>query len=386
MSLVRRGKKGLFSLVIDDYSSGRRRRRFVALGTTLKREADAKRIEILAQLKGQSPPQAGRMTLAEWLEIWVVSKESIPLAPYTITEYRRLITNHIVPALGGERLASLRPDQIERFYASLHGSVPIHCHNLLNIALREAVRRDLISRNPLDRVAKPRHTPAEHIILTREEARQLLNFLTTHRLRPLFMLALSTGMRRGELIGLRWVDVDFEHGVINVRVQRQYQPGQGVIERVTKEHRGARPIEMTDVDRAILQEQRIRQDEERELAGAAWQEHDLVFPSEVGTPLNPRNLNRVFSRQLELAGLRHVRLHDLRHMAATFLIQDSEGDTTAVQVRLGHAMVTTTLRIYVHNQPGRQKKVADRTAASLFADATGPHAKPTGHTGAGSPK
>ena len=386
MSLIRRGKKGLFSLVIDDYSTGRRRRRFIALGTAVKKQAEEKRIEILSQLRGQSPPQAARMTVAEWLEAWVTSKESIPLAPHTISEYRRLIQNHIVPALGGERLASLRPDQIETFYASMHGSIPPHCHNILNTACREAVRRDLLTRNPLDRVTKPKYTPREHIIHSREEARRFLESLSTHRLFRLFVLGLSTGMRRGELIGLRWIDIDWEHGYLHVRVQRQYQSGRGVVERVTKEHRGARPVEMTDIDRHILQDQLQQLELERELAGSLWQEHGLVFPSTVGTPLNPRNLNRVFTRQLELAGLRHIRLHDLRHMAGTFLIQDSDGDTAAVQNRLGHARVTTTMSVYVHDQPGRQKAVADKTAASLFTDAMGRQEKPAGHTGKEDPK
>ncbi len=242
---------------------------------------------------------------------------------------------------------------------------------------------DLIARNPLDRVTKPKYTPREHIIHTREEARTFLNSLSAHRL---FALSLSTGMHRGELIGLRWIDIDWEHGYLNVRVQRPYRPGRGVVERVTKEPRGARPIEMTDADRRILQDQRQRLDQDRERAGTLWQEHGLVFPSRVGTPLSPRTLHRLFTRQLELAGLRHIRLHDLRHMVGTFLIQDSEGDTTAVQNRLGHAKVTTTMSVYMHDQPGRQKKVADKTAASLFADVMGSHEMPSGRTGAGSPK
>lgn len=373
MSLIRRGKKGLFSLVIDDYSTGRRRRRFVALGTTVKKRAEEKRIEILSHLKGQPPPETPLLTVGDWLDTWLETRSIAGLAPATIDNYRIHIDTHIRPSLGRERLSALRPEKIDALYTSLANrpSTAPHCHAILRAALGEAVRRNLILRNPLDRTTRPKTHWREQKVLTRAEVQIFLQSLTNHRLYTLFALALTTAMRRGELIGLRWEDIDFEQGFIKVRVQRQYLPGRGIVERPTKEHRGVRPIEMTEAERRILLHQQQLLQEERRRAGALWEEHGLVCPSSRGTPINPRNLDRFFTLRLQALGLPHVRLHDLRHTAGTHMLHDSGGNIHAVQQRLGHSDPSITLRMYGHALMGSQKAIAEQTIGSFLAEPSG---------------
>ncbi len=370
MSLIRRGKQGLFSLVLDDYSTGRRRRRFVALGTTSKKEAEQKRAQTLADMsRGLYPGNAVRMTVGEWLEEWLAGRSVAGRAPKTLISYRSLLRTHLVPAIGHIRLVDLTPGQIEHFYASLPSrSLASHCHSVLGASLRAAVRRGLLARNPVDSAAKPRTQWHEQKVLSRTEVQALLNTVREHRLYPLFFLALSTGMRQGELLGLRWEDVDFDHGAISVQVQRQYLPGQGVVERPTKEHRGVRHIEMTTAEREILHRQAACLEAERTAAGPLWQEHGLVFPSACGTPMNARNLVRVFKNALLRAGLADVHFHTLRHTAGTHLAHDSGGNLNAVQERLGHADVATTLRMYGHALKGSQEAIAERTMRSLLGE------------------
>jgi integrase len=172
-------------------------------------------------------------------------------------------------------------------------------------------------------------------------------------------------MRQAELLGLRREDVDLEAARL-VRVQRQYLPRTGMVERRTKAYRQDRPVELTDTEVTVLREHRRRQAEERLAAGELWRDHGLVFPSEVGTPLHPRNLLRWFQGLLARAGLPRVRFHDLRHTAATLLLR-SDGRVLVAQQRLGHRDPATTTRFYGHVLPGDQRAAAERALDALRA-------------------
>ncbi len=161
--------------------------------------------------------------------------------------------------------------------------------------------------------------------------------------------------------------MDIDRGRLTVRVQRQYVAGQGILQRRTKAHRTDRPIELTDAEIALLRTQRVHLAEERLLAGDQWQDHGLVFPSGVGTPLNARNVLRWFKRTLDTAGLPAIRFHDLRHTAATLLLQ-ADGRIIIAQQRLGHQDAATTTRSYGHALPGDQRAAVERAQAALFGD------------------
>ncbi len=172
-------------------------------------------------------------------------------------------------------------------------------------------------------------------------------------------------MHEGELIGLRWTDVNIDQARLTVRVQRQYILREGIQERRTKGYRTDGPIELTDTEVGILRTQHALGAAERLVVADQWRDHGLVFPSEVGTPLNARNVLRWFKRTLETAGLPDIRFHDLRHTAATLLLR-AGGRIIIAQQRLGHQSPTTTTRFYGHALPGDQRAAAERAQADIF--------------------
>jgi len=207
-------------------------------------------------------------------------------------------------------------------------------------------------------------------VLAPDQAAAFLDVLRNHRLYALFFIAISTGMREGELIGVRWRDLDREGKRLMVRVQRQYFTGKGMVERPTKEHRGTKVIELTDNEITVLQEHRQRIDAERtalsERFGVdVWQDFNLVFPSEVGTPLSPSNLRRLHKATLAKAGLEGVKVHGLRHTAATLMLS-ADGRVLVASRRLGHADPATTARMYGHVLPGDQREAAEKAMESVL--------------------
>ncbi len=379
--LRQRGKAGTYYAVFDDGrdETGKRRQRWVNLQTTSKREADKTLAKLLTQKAEGTLPPPGRITVAEVLTSYIDSRVTAGRAPRTVGPYRDLATQRIIPAIGSRKAADLRPADLERFYAEqlsaprldkqqkdhLSPATVAKMHAIIRAAFRHAVKQGTLTRNPAEVVTPPSAEHPEQQILTPEQVRTLLDVAHDHRLYRLLCLALSTGMREGELMGLRWGDVDLERALLTVRVQRQYIPTEGIRERRTKGYRTDRPIELTEAEVGMLRTQRARVAEERLLAADQWQDHGLVFPSSVGTPLNARNVLRWFKRTLDAAGLPAIRFHDLRHTAATLLLQ-ADGRIIVTQQRLGHQDSATTTRFYGHALPGDQRAAATRAQAAIF--------------------
>jgi integrase len=264
------------------------------------------------------------------------------------------------------RLAALRPEHIQRYYTRLvsegDGSGPLsaqtvlHHHTMLHGALRHAVRTGLIPRNPADAVEPPRPRRYEARTLTAEEAQTLLRAIAGTRWHAFVALAVTAGLRRGELLGLRWSDLDLDAGRLSVRQQVLRVRGQTTIEPV-KTARSHRPVALSAGMAAVLREHRARQEEARRAAGELWQDHGLVFPRGDGRPANPSTVTHEFADLLERAGLPHVRLHDLRHTMATLLLA-AGAHPKVVQERAGHATVGITLDLYSHVQPTLQDEAA----------------------------
>jgi integrase len=215
---------------------------------------------------------------------------------------------------------------------------------MLRTALRYAVRQGLVVRNPADMVTPPRAPQPEQRVLTPSQVAQLLDTLRPPPpVRP-HLPGGQHGEAPRELIHLRWGDVDLDALRLDVRVQRQYRPGEGVQEKETKEYRGVRAIELTEAEVAVLREHRKRQDLERRDLREVREDPRLVFASELGITPNPWNLQRFLDSALKKAGLPDVRFHDLRHTAGTLLMRH-DGRVVAAQHRLGHARPSTTLNL-----------------------------------------
>ena len=288
------------------------------------------------------------------------------------------IRHHLAPALAHLPLQDLRPDHIQRLYnqtidkglspGTVHG-----IHVVLRAALKQAVRLGLVIHNVTDAVTLPRSQPRKISPMTLAQVRHLLSVAKQDRLFPVVFLALGTDMRRGELLALRWQDVNLDTGVLHVRqafaLVWMHNPDKAarktrllLQEPKTEHSRRAIPIPESIIDE--MRHHKARQAQGKLLMGQAYQDDGLVFAEPDGRPIFPGTLTRRFKRLLGQAGLSPMRWHDIRHSFATLLLEQGEHPKT-VQVILGHSKVSTTLDTYSHVSLDLEKRAAARLNASL---------------------
>ncbi len=316
------------------------------------------------------PVLAERQTVAQFLSGWLESAQP-SLKFRTFQRYEEYVRLHALPELGRVRLARLSPQHLQRLYANrleagLSAMSVQHLHAVLHRALGQAARWGLVARNVADLVTPPRGARREMKTLSPEQARVLLDTAAGERLEAIYVLALTTGIRQGELLALRWRDVNLEAGTVQVRGSLQRLPeGLTVVEPKTDSSR--RQVALTKAAVEALRRHRVRQAEERLLVGAAWEHNDLVFANEVGRPLEVRNLvRRSFLPLLKRAGLPRIRFHDLRHTAATLLLGQGVHPKVAAEM-LGHTRISTTLDLYSHVTPTMQREATEAMDALLTA-------------------
>jgi integrase len=270
---------------------------------------------------------------------------------------------HIVPNIGTVLLAKLTSQQVQQLYTALVksglSSMSVRLlHGVLHRAFKDALRLGLVQRNVTEMVRIPRRTYREMRILSEEQVRQFLAAAHGERFEALFVLAVSTGMRRGELLGLLWEDINFDRAFLVVRrsVQRE---GSRVVIADTKTVHSRRRIALSCGAVEALRAHRERQEHEKQRLGEAWNTtYDLVFPNESGRLMMPGYVSYdLFSRVLEKAGLSHIRFHDLRHTAATLLLVQGI-NPKEVSEMLGHSRISITLDVYSHVTPHMQEMAA----------------------------
>lgn len=245
---------------------------------------------------------------------------------------------------------------------------------MLHKALDNAVKWNLIARNVCDVVSPPRVPQTEKQVLTVQQARLLLNHVKKHRLEVLLTVALTTGMRRGEILALRWSDINLEEGSIQVKRTVDYITHYGYVETEPKTARGRRKILLSSFVVEMLNAHHSAQMEERYKAGDKWIDKNLVFCGLLGDFFNPNYLLRVFKKILEDAGLPRMRFHDLRHSAATILLSMNV-HPKVVQEMLGHSTINMTLDTYSHVLPSMQKDIAERWNDELRSSIEGKEGK-----------
>lgn len=329
-----------------------------------------------------------RLTVARYLGDWLERKRA-NLRPRTHRRYGEHLA-HITHAVGGLTLTKLTPTRLDRLYSALQqppegqegqegeNAEPLspttvhHTHVVLKQALADAVRHGLLARNPAAQVKPPRVRQVEMHTLTVEQARTLLVAAREDRLEAVYVLALTTGMRQGELLALRWRDVDLDTGILQVRGTLAYIARRGWVIGQPKTARSRRRIELSAEAVAALRRHKARQAEEKLAAGAWVWAHgapapDLVFTNEIGGPLDGASILRyLFRPLLERAGLPSIRFHDLRHTAATLMLLTGV-NVKIVSERLGHSSVGFTLDRYSHVLPGMQADAAAMLSRALFA-------------------
>jgi len=328
------------------------------------REDVARKLTLALKAKQDGLPLVGdRQTVGQYLGQWLEAAKPT-LRPESYRRYQDVCRLYVIPEVGKTPLARLSPVQLQRLYASrlaagLSPTSVALLHGVIHKALDQAMRWELVPRNVADLVTPPRRSTPEMRSLSPEEANRLLDAASGQREEALIVLAVTCGLRLGELQALRWRDVDLDGA--RLRVTATYQgtiDGQAVFTE-PKTAKSRREVHLSALAVATLRRHRLAQIEERLRAANLWQDYDLVFASERGRPLDGNNLRqRAFARLLERAGLPHIRFHDLRHTAATLLMSQGVPIKVASEM-LGHADITTTLRTYSHVLPGMQQQAAD---------------------------
>ena len=310
-------------------------------------------------------------TLGQWLDHWLGTRSD--LKPRTRERYELDVHSRIKPILGSTRLDKLTAVQVEAAYRTLRQTLAprtvAHVHAVLRVAYKEAYRVDLVPMNVMDKVRAPKIPQSEIEPMRLDEARRLLEAAREHS--PMayarWALALRWGPRQGEALGLRWSDVDLATGRVSIRQAVQRQQGHGLVFVTPKSRAGKRSFVVDEDTRAALALWRREQTQIR-LASPLWADHDLVFTTAEGGPIDPRNEARQWSRLLDRAGLRHFRIHDARHTAATYLLESGVNERVLMEI-LGHSQISLTMNTYAHVTRGSLTDAARRVSALYDSDA-----------------
>ena len=366
---IRQRPNGLWegTLTIPGASPGTQRRRAV-YGRSLT-EVRAKLQALQQQLaEGMEPPDQ-RLTVAGWCSAWVEQVVE-RLRPSTLTRYRQLVAQQIIPTWGRVRLAQLTPSGVERGLRQLTdgGLSPrtaSHARAVLRAALSDAQREGLLARNVASLAKPPRVAREAPKVLTPSEAWAVIDAMPDPGVQRLVAVAVNTGLRQGELLGLRWGDVDWEARELHVTQALQRAPGEYRLVEV-KSASSRRTVPLTGDAVVALENQRRWQVEARLGAGRRWREPipGLVFTTNRGQPLNGTSLTHRFEDALQAAGLPVIRWHHLRHAFAGLML-GSGSDLATVSGLLGHSSVSLTASTYAGLMPSLKRAAADRLGLLL---------------------
>lgn len=397
---VSKRKSGGYAAVISIPGlNGTRTRKFY-YGRT-RDEAASKLNKALGDLeRGITPVMNERTTLKQYLESWLGDTVNPNHRRATYVSYEGLIRIHIVPVLGNIQLSKLTPAHVRKLMSEMNAKVrPVkprplptkpasvveatepetvepprklcsprtiqYARSVLSMALKQAVADGLIYRNVAALTPGPAVRRTEIRPLSPEQVGTFLAGTKADRLAALYVVAFTMGMRKSELLGLRWQNVDLEDGTL--RVSETLDPGKGITMGTPKSDRSRRTLVMPEVTLKALKAHRAKQNLERLGLGADWSDHGFVFTTPVGTPLDHRNINRAYSGHLKRLDLPAQRFHDARHACATFLLA-SGVQLRVVQEILGHSQIGVTADIYAHVTAALQKDAMrhiDRAFANL---------------------
>jgi len=377
---IRQRTRGSWEITIDigrDPATGKRLRHFETIKGT-KKDAQRRLAELQVSVEQGSYAKPRRLTLGEWLEDWLNNYVIANCSPRTADSYRSEIRNHISPSLGAIPLTQLRPEHIQSYYAKalsegridgkggLSARTVLYQHRILSEALSHAVRIGLLVRNVAKVVDPPRLKRRSMATLATEDVPKFLEASRESPYHALYCTALFTGMRLGELLGLRWCDVNLDMATLSV-AQALFKRC-GVCKMIEpKSAHSRRSIALSPVLAILLRRHRTRQEAERILLGDPLRETDLVFARPDGSPLDPGTVTKTFSRVLARAGLPHIRFHDLRHTHATLMLKAGI-HPKIVQERLGHGSIAVTLDTYSHVVSGLQEVAAQRFEGMLDSE------------------
>ncbi len=353
-----------------DPATGKRKQQWITVKGT-KKEAEKKLSELLHQLDTGNFMKPGKLTLADYLEIWMKDYAWPNLSPRTAESYEYIIRRHITPSLGQILLTQLKPEHLQHIYSEklskgrcdgeggLSNRTVRYIHVTLHKALQYALKLGIVTRNVAQAVDPPRLQRHEMRSMSESDIHIFLEFAKSTPYYDLFYTALFTGMRRSELLALRWLDIDLLLGQLYVsRTLHQLRTGE-IIYRQPKTEKGRRQIALSPSTALVLKEHRETQAQLMQAQGLALNDDSLVFSQIDGKPLLPDSITHAWMKLARRSGLNGIRLHDARHTHASLMLKQGV-HPKIVQERLGHSSIQITLDTYSHVAPGIQKAAANR--------------------------
>lgn len=367
-TVTRNGKpyvywEGRLTVGIDP-GTGRQKQRSIT-GKTQKEVAQKLR-QLAAEVDSGTYQEPAKMTVGEWLDTWA-EQYLTGMKPRTIDTYRKTIRVHLKPAFGAIKLENLKPAEIQGLYTALQApenprapKTLRNIHGVLHKALQQAVELGYIRHNPSDPCHLPKLERKPIHALDSIAIKAFLQAIKGHRLELLYIVTLFTGMRQGEVLGLKWDCVDFQHGTIIIGQQLQQKAnGEKGFVLISPKNGKTRTVTPAPFVLDVLRQQQARQAEWKQAAGECWEDTGFVFSNELGHHLNPSTVYFYFKQLIAQAGYPDTRFHDLRHSYAVAAIQSGD-DIKTVQENLGHHTAAFTLDVYGHVTDQMRQASADR--------------------------
>ncbi len=364
--IAKRGSSYSYIVRVKDPETGISKQKWVS-GFATKEEARSARDKARTEARTGVFVSPTKVTVKEHFEAWwEIKKEKVK--PTTAENYRFLLDRYILPKFGSQLLKDLTSVKIEKMLIELirdHSESTVRLVSIvLAQGLERAVKDRLLPLNPAKGIERPKGKKRTVTPYTSSELKRLLEELESHRLFAFFRLLAYTGGRRGEILALRWSDLDPEKATLTISKNRT-RLGKTVIEQdSTKGGDGKRIVQLDSETLRLMKDHRKRQIEERMKAGSLWQEGNFIFAQENGLPLDPSTPYHLFKKTAKRLGLRSESLHSIRHLHATELLNSGAG-VHLVKDRLGHSDISTTLRIYAHIRPEQKQEVADLFARAI---------------------
>ena len=385
-SVYKRKADGRWVSVVDiGWVEGKRQRKYFVSRT--EEEAVKKLNKALGEYGRGLLLPADRTTVAQYLTSWIDQHQtSENVRARTYDDYLQVIENHLIPAIGRRRLDQLTPQHVQAMLNAksrdgLSARTVNKIRAVLRSALSDAEKWGMVHRNVAKLVRTPKVSVYEGNVLTVAEARQLLVSLRGHPLEALVSTTFQLGLRQGEVLGLRWSDVDLDRGECRIRQQYQASKRTEVPADATREakyiakfsspktDRSRRPLPMPPQLIRALRSHRARQQEERMAAGWRWVDLDLIFTTEIGTPMNPSNLAKAMKDVYGMAGIEARSFHDLRRSASSIL-QSQQVSTATVRDLLGHSDASTTMKHYTRSYGDDMRAAVNILGALADSDET----------------